>query len=379
MMMSRFAWRVLVVVLFLAGCGTAHTPPAGYEGPSSELNRTVVLATLDEPIPEGKNAIWCASFEASWKELIDFVGEPIALSGDPPMAQSLNEAPDPRPVIPEESLYVLAGRGADGAVEQMRREMAAKFPNASLSILPAIDDSGITAYAYLEADVPFGIPYFQHNAPLAFNESNGAAVNVTSFGIRKKDHDAYVKLRGQAHVIPVVEGPADPERPYRPRPALEYALDLDVTSYPSQVIVAKVSPEPSLQRTVEKVEAKAKEAEARVKNEGYSKLGLDDTVFVPDVVFRIAHHFAELEGRMPANAKLENVPLMEALQVVQFRLTRSGAELRSEAAQLYRSAALPQDYIFDGPFLIYMKKRGADRPYFAMWVDNAELLQPWKK
>jgi hypothetical protein len=32
-------------------------------------------------------------------------------------------------------------------------------------------------------------------------------------------------------------------------------------------------------------------------------------------------------------------------------------------------------YVFDRPFLIYLKKRGATRPYFAMWVDNAELLR----
>jgi hypothetical protein len=193
--MSRFTWGMLVVLLCVAAC--SYTAPAGFDGASSELNRTVVLATMDELIPEGKNAIWCASFEASWKELI---------------------------------------------------------------------------------------------------------------------------------------------------------------------------------------EMKAKEAEARPERDGYLfRLGVYDTVSVPDTVFRIAHHFAELEGRTPANAKLENLPLVAALQVVQFRLTRSGAELRSEAAKRYLSASVPQDYIFDGPFLIYMKKRGADRPYFAMWVDNAELLQPWKE
>ena len=34
-------------------------------------------------------------------------------------------------------------------------------------------------------------------------------------------------------------------------------------------------------------------------------------------------------------------------------------------------------YIFDKLFLIYMKKRDADKPYFVMWVANAELLNPW--
>jgi hypothetical protein len=30
--------------------------------------------------------------------------------------------------------------------------------------------------------------------------------------------------------------------------------------------------------------------------------------------------------------------------------------------------------VFDRPFLVYMQKRGAEQPFFVMWVDNAELL-----
>jgi hypothetical protein len=35
---------------------------------------------------------------------------------------------------------------------------------------------------------------------------------------------------------------------------------------------------------------------------------------------------------------------------------------------------IPMYYLFDKPFLVYMKKRGAEHPFFVMWVDNAELL-----
>jgi hypothetical protein len=38
----------------------------------------------------------------------------------------------------------------------------------------------------------------------------------------------------------------------------------------------------------------------------------------------------------------------------------------------------PKKLHFDRPFLIYLKKRDAARPFFVMWVDNAELLQAWK-
>jgi hypothetical protein len=58
--------------------------------------------------------------------------------------------------------------------------------------------------------------------------------------------------------------------------------------------------------------------------------------------------------------------------MIRFRLDRSGAELTSEAmAACY---AITTDYIFDRPFVIYIKKRGGTTPFFAMYVENAELL-----
>ena len=66
------------------------------------------------------------------------------------------------------------------------------------------------------------------------------------------------------------------------------------------------------------------------------------------------------------------IPVVEAMQTIEFRLDRSGAMLESEA--LVAIAAIPRNFVFNRPFLISMKKRDADRPFFVMWVDNAELL-----
>ncbi len=32
--------------------------------------------------------------------------------------------------------------------------------------------------------------------------------------------------------------------------------------------------------------------------------------------------------------------------------------------------------VFDKPFLLYMKEKGAKNPYFAIWIENAELMSP---
>jgi hypothetical protein len=66
------------------------------------------------------------------------------------------------------------------------------------------------------------------------------------------------------------------------------------------------------------------------------------------------------------------LPITESLQTIEFRLDRSGATVQSEA--LFVIEAEPREFVFDGPFLVYMQNRGAEHPFFAMWVDNAELL-----
>jgi len=108
-----------------------------------------------------------------------------------------------------------------------------------------------------------------------------------------------------------------------------------------------------------------------------------DNLIVPDVLYKLTHHFKELEDKRLANPKWWELGyfIFEASQMVDFSLSRTGVILKSEAVigvaggmgppQLEQ----PRHFYFDRPFLIYVKKRGADySPFFVMWVDNAELM-----
>lgn len=70
------------------------------------------------------------------------------------------------------------------------------------------------------------------------------------------------------------------------------------------------------------------------------------------------------------------------IQSVRFRLDEYGAILKSQAAGVVKCAVKqrkkPRQFVFDKPFLILLERKGAGQPYFALWVDNAELLVPWK-
>ena len=63
-------------------------------------------------------------------------------------------------------------------------------------------------------------------------------------------------------------------------------------------------------------------------------------------------------------------------------MNEKGVELRSEAHMTIACAAqeipVPKHkLIFDKPFLIVMERADAKMPYFALWVDNPEILVSW--
>ena len=213
------------------------------------------------------------------------------------------------------------------------------------------------------------ILYIQNDQPLVFTDRTGRETEVSSFGIRKKDECDLEKLRQQPKVLYRKRG-TGPDNPS------EFIVDLDGASQPNQIILALIEPKSTLAKTV--VEAEKKTGDYSLDGENIEgSLDIKDVLLVPDIAWNITHHFAELEGRMFKNAQLKEHKVQIVQQDIAFSLNKNGAELRSISFfSLIKSA--PFRYTFNRPFLLYMKKRGATQPYFAMWVENAELLAKWK-
>ena len=339
-----------------------------FAGSSQSLNMTVITPTLNAPLQKNINVVWCASFLASWKHLeASIAKEPIALAGALDLSQKLNSAVDPRPVIPAESLYVASGWNNKGIVEQIKREMSTKFPHKAPPVFPGIVPDSIVSYCYLETSIEFKIPYFQSRKPMMFKDSSGKETALTSFGIREKDEYAYRELRGQPKVLYIKRGENQ-------RELKEFAIDLDQSSKPNQIILAVVEPQETLGKTI-KVTTEKIVAYSQEKDYDYFRIGINDSLLIPDIAYNISHHFEELEDKMFTNSKLKNQRINVVKQDIKFTLNRSGAELSSES-KMYCSP-IASNFFFNRPFLIIMKKRGAESPFFAMWVDNTELLKKW--
>lgn len=347
-------------------------PARVFDGDSELLKESIVIPTLDTPLPAGKNVIWCASFELAWNRLkSDVVKGPVGVAGAEELAARLNAAVASESDLSPESCFATAGWAKDGIGERIRREFAARFPGEPL---PEIDPQAVlVAYAYLKAAARFTIPFFDNPAEFAFVDGAGRRTAVSSFGIRIRLDDSVAddRIRKQVEVLYVKRSASldDDYAKGRIVPA-EFALDPCRTTSPYQIVFAVVPQQDTLAATLADVVSKIERW-----SPGHAvEFGSLDVLLVPNMAWKITHHFCELEGRERKllNPGFEGLWIEAALQTIEFKLDRSGAELASESGVAI--AAIPTDYVFDRPFLVYMKKRDAAQPFFVMWVDNAELL-----
>lgn len=99
----------------------------------------------------------------------------------------------------------------------------------------------------------------------------------------------------------------------------------------------------------------------------------------PKMNYDVTRSYKEIIGKALVNPKAAGYFIAEAIQNIRFRLDEKGAVLKSEAL-IIAPTAMPMNesrmMIFDKPFLVLMMKKGRNIPYFALWVDNPELLVP---
>ena len=340
---------------------TPQTPPPAV--PSTDFRSTVMVPTLETPIPTAKNAIWCGAFQLAWNRLkTDVVKEPIKVSSINPLCQALNSSPFSEADLTPESFYAAAGLAKDGIASRIYHEMADRFPGVQPNI-PQVPEMTALAYAYLAASLRFKHGYRQQPDGFTFNGGSGEMIKVNGFGVRPADAHDYRDVYHQPRVLYFGEA----------NPVDEVVVDLDPKTEPHQILLAMLKKPATLAEAVAWVEKKAAMGDTLAFSGG-------ETLLVPDVAIGMLHHFSELEGtgRAFENKTLQGSFLAVAQQSVQFRLDRGGAVLRAEALIAAAKSAEPRaplQILFDRPFFLLMKKRGAAHPYFAVWIDNAELLE----
>jgi prepilin-type processing-associated H-X9-DG protein len=349
---------------------------------SKDLKKTSVVATLDCPMPEHQNVIWCSTFQMAWDKLKnDIIGEPVKVLGAEEIAARLNNSKVSEVDLEEESFYATAGIVKGGIVEQIQKQITTRFPSATTPVFDELDrlsqgdrQKTIVAYAYLNVDIEFEHPFYTNDDAFAFQDSTGTRTNITSFRARTGPESSSL-VREQVDIL---------YYKYREQGAnTEFVVDLCKHTQPYQVVLALLPRRNTLSETVAGVEQKIYEFKRDPDYKVLRKLRPIDRLIVPDVLYKLVHHFTELEGKVLGNRGWRLYGILKAMQMIDFALSRTGVTIKSQArivappfARGRRRREEPRYFYFNRPFLVYVKKRqGGTNPFFVMWVGNAELMK----
>jgi len=354
---------------------------------SADLKQTSIVATLDCPMPDHKNVIWCSTFQIAWDRLKnDIIGEPVKVPEAKELTSRLNRAEVSKTDLEEKSFYSAAGIVKDGIIEEILREMKERFPSepepdfSELDRLPKWQrKETIVTYSFLDVDSEFKKPFHNKESKFIFKDSNGKGIAVTSFFIDKDDWDR--EVAEQVEILYYKED-EEPDKS-------NFVVDLCKYTSPYQVVLALLPRRDTLRETVEAVEQKISEFKKDPDYEQLSKFqssgyifSAPDSLIVPDILYKLTHKYEELIGKKIKNPNYKNFWFLIARQKINFSLSRTGITLKSEgmaAAPPPARLKFPRLMHFNRSFLIYVKKRqGGNDPFFVMWMDNAELMQEFE-
>ncbi len=347
---------------------------------SNDLEQTAIVKNYDSNLPEHKNVIWCATFQMAWDKLKnDIIKEPVQLINAEDLANQMNDSEFPPENLDANSYYTAAGFVKDGIIKKIQADMAERFPDAPRPVFDKAYqalNNPVLVYTYLNTNIKFKYSFYTYNNTFTFENSNKEKTNVTAFSsdIEGKDHEGnYARIQSQVNVL-YFEAGKDKNSGY-------FAVDLCKYTQPYQVILALVPQKNTFEEMILDVENKINE----YKNKFFAWPDFmpTDKLVVPDIVYRIKHVYNELLMKDIGNQpwKSNGYFIFDAQQTIDFSLNKGGVVLKSEGhLGGMGGGSEPRYMYFNRPFLIYIKKRQPNsKPFFAMWIDNAELLKKYKK
>lgn len=304
--------------------------------------------TVSQGYESVKDSVWCVTFQLVWNDLMDKFthGKPVQLAGgNPPIADELNKKLYTADVLSPESYYKKQGEISPKLKKEIEKAIYKKFKETS-DVLDMIDwnvKDGYLFYAMLKKDFTFLNPFnVLAAAPFA-----GSAENVKYFGINK---DTDKKIRDNVEVL-YYNGD-------------DYAVKL-LTNENEEVILLKSDKEGDFTELYDYVTKISKP----------EKLAHSDTLKVPNIDIDKTISYDELCEKRIIGTEYK---ITKALQTIKFKMDNKGGTLKSEAVIGIMRMSLAPDmsrhFDFDQPFVMFLKEKGKDKPYFAARVENTEFL-----
>jgi hypothetical protein len=329
------------------------------------IPRTDITPHAGVAIQPDRNAIYCATFQIAWDDFRNRLnGASIRLEGDPPLADELNQRMFSRDSLADDCYIALVAMP-----DEIPALVQVTFPHVQPQLTHYLGHV-FTCYAYLEKSMPFEEEFERLPTALRFNTAEGPR-SVAAFGVLES-RDPGLGLPILREQLTVLDYVSDDD----------FVLRLEtIGPQRDEIVLAKIAPQGTLEETLRVVRERIA---APHRHHNRRNLTTAEPLAIPLLLLNVRRHYRELEDRGVTNAPGHIVG--DARQDIRLRLDETGAHLISEAEiPVYASLddaqppppPRPRKFLIDRPFLLILQERDAMEPYFAAWIANTELMQPF--
>lgn len=342
--------KIIAILMMLVIGGTAAFAF------SKKGDETLELVPVMSSKTDQQNRVWVGTFQLVWNDFMDnIVKAPVKFTDEKStLANELNKQKFKADMLNPDTYYKTYGAITPELKVQIETALKEKF-NETSDILGNINwtpgPEKYLVYAMLKKDFKF-LTAFDKLKPARFANTKG---KVDYFGIDKNSESI---LRQTVRVL--FYNSED-----------DFALSIRTDG--EDVIY--------LYRTSEDKPFDKLYSDMHVKQAGYigtSTFNKFDTMKVPNVSLYKMQSYPELCNKPIKDTKMM---ITDAMQTVDFKMDNEGVKLKSEAAIATAMSARPnmevpkpRQFYLDDTFVLFLQESGKKLPYFALRVNDINLV-----
>lgn len=323
-----------------------------------------VVPTMQDKI--SADSSWCCTFQLVWNDMKnEIVGQDVVFTPQEEMAENLNKEEFTEDMISDEYYYKKYGIMTFSLKEEIENAIKEKF-NQESDILDDLnwneaetenETSSITNYLFYT--MLYRKFEFLYKFDKLENGDFGEYKNVEYFGINSSTDN---EVGDQIDVLY-----------YNSQD--DFAVVLN-TKTDDEVIFCKNPDGETFKQIYDNMNQKASNY---IGDTNFNDM---DEFKAPRLDFDIKREYTELEGKLFKTIDGE-AQIGKALQTIKLSLDENGGEIKSEAAIVLKESLAaepaaeeePRYFYVDDTFVIFLKEKGKDAPYFAARVDDITKFQ----
>ena len=306
------------------------------------------LSTMDG------NKVWCGTFNLVWNDFMNDVvkGNVEFRDGESELANELNKQSFKVDQLSENSYFKIHGQAmGEDLKNKIQNGIKQKF-NEDSNLIDRIDwndSNGYVLYAMLKKEFNFLEPFSTAMGSMTFNNSEP---RIKCFGVDSSNNPIASK-----NVEVLFYNSED-----------DFAIKLN-TKEGEEVILYKTTGEnKSFEENYKEIKKQ------QINYSGKNTFEENDILRIPFIKVNDEINYDELCGREIKNS---NYYIKQALQTIDFELNNVGGSVKSEAlidATQKAWTEKSRKMIFDSDFILYLKEESKEHTYYALKVDNTDIL-----